>query len=104
MSLSSGMECMYHVSNHYELNMISHRLLCSDPILIADNTGRLPIMLAGCPAGDVTWYDATRNFLDALAKAKAALKFGKKSDRRGPFRTIAVGVSYGGGQTVILCI
>ena len=38
--------------------------------------------------------------MDALATAERKLKFRSKRDRRGWFKTIASGISYGGGQRV----
>ena len=68
--------------------------------MISDSLGRVVAVLAGRPIGDKTWDDTVCGVRLAMSTAKAALKFKNKCDRRGPFRTIAVGVSYGGGQRV----
>lgn len=73
--------------------------LCRETILIVDREDRIIAILAGRPSGK-DWEETVQKYLQALARAKESLQFGKKCDRRGPFRTIAVGVSYGGGQTV----
>lgn len=54
----------------------------------------------GPPAGDTTWPTVVKGVEVALADAKRAIRFSKKQDRRGTFKTIATGLSYGGGQMV----
>lgn len=80
-------------------------------MLITDREGRIVVILVGRPAGDATWDAALQGVQEALAETAAALRFGDSQflparsssvteNRRGDFRTAAVGVSYGGGQKV----
>ncbi len=70
------------------------------PIGLTDAEGRLFGVFVGPPAGDSTWAQVTAGVRVAMQHAKQRLRFKKKLDRRGRFKTIAVGLSYGGGQTV----
>lgn len=56
-------------------------------------------LLAGHP-DDPTYIATTRACAAAIAEAQEKLQFPKRQDRRGEFRTLAIGVSYGGGQKV----
>lgn len=83
----------------------AHHLTCylySEPILLVDDDDRIIAVLAGRPIGDGTWEGVVREFDATMKVAHNELRFGKRCDRRGNFRTIATGVSYGGGQTVRL--
>ena len=53
----------------------------------------------GPPANDDTWQTLLNEFMDALREAQGKLRFGP-GDRRGSFQTVAVGISYGGGEMV----
>lgn len=57
-------------------------------------------MLGGYPGTPESWKICRAEATEAMEKAAKQLEFPRQGDRRGPFRTIAVGVSYGGGQTV----
>ena len=70
------------------------------PHVITSNEGKIFTALPGRPVDDPTWDVTTKGVEAAMAKAESKLKFGKRRDRRGPFNTIASGVSYGGGQKV----
>ena len=56
--------------------------------------------LPGRPVDDPTWEATTQGVIAALQRAERKLRFSSKRDRRGRFKTIASGVSYGGGQKV----
>ena len=49
---------------------------------------------------DPTWMPCVIACAEAIRQAKQSLRLGKRKDRRGTFKTIAYGVSYGGGQRV----
>ena len=49
---------------------------------------------------DPTWQESTAELLKAVDEAGKKLVLDGREDRRGDFKTIAYGVSYGGGQTV----
>ena len=66
---------------------------------LVDKNGRVFGLLAAMP-NDPTWQDTIRECIELLRAAREKLKFGNRQDRRGPFLTIAFGISYGGGQTV----
>ena len=57
-------------------------------------------MFVGPPKGDPTWAEVTEGVRVAMQTAKKRLSFKKKPDRRCPFKTVAVGLSHGGGQVV----
>ena len=69
-------------------------------MVLTSKTGEIFGTLPGRPVNDPTWDGVMRGVVAAIERAKRRLKFGKKQDRRGTFRTIASGVSYGGGQRV----
>ncbi|KAI0702992.1 hypothetical protein BC835DRAFT_1263177, partial [Cytidiella melzeri] len=52
----------------------------------------------GPPAGNATWAVVPIGVREIMAKTKRLLRFPKKSNLRGVFKTVAVGLSYGGGQ------
>ncbi|KAJ3527181.1 hypothetical protein NM688_g8163 [Phlebia brevispora] len=79
------------------------------PILIADKNGRIIVMLLGRPMGDETWVPSMEELQAAIRKTGDSLRFGlshllpapsagPKENRRGDYKTVAVGLSYGGGQ------
>ena len=68
--------------------------------MILDKEGRIIAFGVGPPLNDATWAAAVEEFLKAMEIARSKLKFNKHGDRRGPFKTVAAGVSYGGGQKV----
>ena len=70
------------------------------PTVITSADGRIFAALPGRPLNDATWEETTKGFVDTLATAERKLKFRSKRDRRGWFKTIASGISYGGGQRV----
>ncbi len=70
------------------------------PLGLVDAEGRLFGVFVGPPTGDPTWAQVSTGVRVAMQRAKQRLRFKKKLDRRGTFKTIAVGLSYGGGQTV----
>ena len=74
------------------------------PLGLVDADGRLFGVFVGPPKDDSTWPDVTEGVRAALGIAKKKLSFKRKLDRRGRFKTIAVGLSYGGGQTVSFCL
>lgn len=65
---------------------------------LLDNDGRILMVCLGFPRGTETWHDAMRQAADSLEKAGQKLHFHNKN-RRGNFRTLSVGISFGGGQT-----
>lgn len=79
--------------------------------VLVDKHSRAFGLLAGRP-NDPTWDDTAMGAAEALRVAKDKLNFGKRQDRRAfepkkgqdpaaaPFRTVADGGSYGGGQRV----
>ncbi|KAI0795175.1 hypothetical protein BC629DRAFT_1286708, partial [Irpex lacteus] len=69
------------------------------PLGLVDSAGRVIGVFVGPPTGDPTWPAVMKGVEAALAEAKRTLRFSKKQDRRGTFKTIAAGLSYGGGQT-----
>lgn len=70
------------------------------PVAIVDTSGRVIAVLAGRPVGCLTWDESVRKVEEAIATAGSNFEFPATQDRRGKFRTFAVGVSYGGGQMV----
>lgn len=51
--------------------------------------------------GRTSWHETITQFTDVMTKAREALNnIHCKRDRRGKFRIMAVGISYGGGQKV----
>ncbi|KAH9920760.1 uncharacterized protein B0H18DRAFT_956896 [Fomitopsis serialis] len=71
-----------------------------DPQVITDQEGRIVIALAGRPVGDPTWSDAIEGLTEAAKKVAVDTGLYKRtwSHRRGTYPTVAMGVSYGGGQ------
>lgn len=67
---------------------------------ITDKDGRVICVFAGGPSGDASWSGVVQGAQVAMADAKRRLRFSGKRDRRGEFQTIAMGLSYGGGQMV----
>lgn len=75
----------------------------STPHVLLDNHKRIVGVLAGRPKDD-SWRDTTRAACDAMEQARGQCIF-RDTDvehRRGSYPCLAVGVSYGGGQQVIL--
>lgn len=68
------------------------------PTLLIDEDREVCSVLGGFPGLPEVWKGVRAEANDAVAEAGKSLRFSKHGDRRGPFRTIAVGVSYGGGQ------
>ncbi|KAF7796180.1 hypothetical protein EIP86_007354 [Pleurotus ostreatoroseus] len=79
--------------------------------LLTDKNGRGIGGLVGRPANDDTWDRNAKEIVDVLTHAGEELRFGRyeclpvpsggcEDNRRGGFATAAVGVSFGGGQTV----
>lgn len=80
------------------------------PVLIIDCEGRIVVILAGRPNDD-DWDESMERLQGVLANASESLDFGgynslpapsrgPAENRRGGYKTVAVGVSYGGGQRV----
>ncbi len=94
----------------------SYRLLTtlySQPKLITDKAGRTVVILAGRPVDNDTWDQTMAGVQAALDEVERRLRFGSnhvvpvppggsKENRRGEFKSVSVGVSLGGGQTVRL--
>ncbi len=81
------------------------------PVLITDKEGRIIVILAGRPTEDESYVESMERLQCVLAETRESLRFGKyqcvpapssgaTENRRGNFKTAAVGVSYGGGQKV----
>lgn len=79
---------------------IVFNIITRTPLGLVDSAGRVIGVFVGPPTGDPTWPAVMKGVEAALAEAKRTLRFSKKQDRRGTFKTIAAGLSYGGGQTV----
>ena len=75
-----------------------------DVLVITDDEDRIVGFGVPPPADEdsqVPWRQTVQDFVQASIEARDHLaRARKRRDRRGPFRTIAVGISYGGGQTV----
>lgn len=67
---------------------------------LVDDSNRVIGIFVGPPEGDVTWSSVHEGVRVALADAKRRMLFTQRRDRRGTFKTIAAGLSYGGGQRV----
>ena len=67
---------------------------------LVDTSDRVVVIFVGPPAGDVTWHSVHEGVRVALADAKRRMRFTQRRDRRGTFKTVAAGLSYGGGQRV----
>ena len=72
----------------------------SQPTVLTSKEGRLFSALPGRPLNDPTWDETTAGVEAALQRAEMRLQFRNKWDRRGAYKTIASGISYGGGQKV----
>lgn len=72
----------------------------STPMVLTSKDNEIFAALPGRPVNDPTWDATTKGVVAAMRRAEMRLHFSKKRDRRGPFKTIASGVSYGGGQKV----
>ncbi|KIP02061.1 hypothetical protein PHLGIDRAFT_52988, partial [Phlebiopsis gigantea 11061_1 CR5-6] len=70
----------------------------STPMVLTSKDNEIFAALPGRPVNDPTWDATTKGVVAAMQHAEMRLRFSKKRDRRGPFKTIASGVSYGGGQ------
>ena len=66
---------------------------------LADRNSYVFGLLAGHP-DDPSWMASMEACAEAIRVAKTKLNFGNRVDRRGSFKTVAFGVSYGGGQKV----
>ncbi|GJE87348.1 hypothetical protein PsYK624_034310 [Phanerochaete sordida] len=66
--------------------------------VICDDDRNICAVLEGIPGPQEAWREVRVEATRAVAEAGGSLRFGNRRDRRGPFKTIAVGVSYGGGQ------
>jgi hypothetical protein len=75
----------------------------SMPHLLLDNDKRIIGVLAGRPKDD-SWEDITGEACHAMEKAreKCVFRDADREHRRGSYPCLAVGVSYGGGQKVML--
>ncbi|KAF7793621.1 hypothetical protein EIP86_004735 [Pleurotus ostreatoroseus] len=84
------------------------------PVVFEDVRGRIFLVLAGRPVGDPTWDDVVSDVEVVLTKAESEVRTStcakckghsweercpKCRNRRGDFKSLTVGVSYGGGQT-----
>ena len=66
---------------------------------LTDADNRLFLVCA--PGPDTKdWPQVTSDFVAADLDAKSQIRFPKEEDRRGPFKTVTYGVSFGGGQQV----
>ncbi|KAJ8694566.1 hypothetical protein PTI98_007230 [Pleurotus ostreatus] len=66
-------------------------------IPIADSGGSIVSALLGQPA-DPGWKDAIDDATEAILQASSEECFHQEGNRRGPFSTAPIGISYGGGQ------
>ncbi|KAF7799368.1 hypothetical protein EIP86_010600, partial [Pleurotus ostreatoroseus] len=66
---------------------------------LVDTEGFVFALCAGRPIGDKSWDSTMQQFKATVTRMRDTLNLKKGQDRRGKFETIAVGVSYGGGQT-----
>ncbi|GJE85100.1 hypothetical protein PsYK624_011770 [Phanerochaete sordida] len=67
-------------------------------VVLCDEVRNICGVLEGIPGQQDPWKEVRIEAARAAAEAGKSLRFGNRRDRRGPFKTIAVGVSYGGGQ------
>ena len=67
---------------------------------LTDSCDRLFAVFVGGPDGDESWPAVVEGAQEALSCAKRSIRFSWKQDRRGTFKTVATGLSYGGGQMV----
>ena len=67
---------------------------------LTDEDDRVIAVFVGPPSGDDTWPNVVEGARAAMADAKRNIRFSGKQDRRGEFKTVATGLSYGGGQMV----
>ncbi|KAF7791817.1 hypothetical protein EIP86_002841 [Pleurotus ostreatoroseus] len=79
------------------------------PAVVADRKDRIIVVLAGQPVDDGTWASSMKETDTAVEKLDRDLLFGDSpslpkpggcatENRRGGFRTVSFGTSYGGGQ------
>ena len=95
MSSCNGTEGQYG----YASQQHAHSPNASETLLLTDEEERIFVFGVGPPANDDTWQTLLNEFMDALRDAQSKLRFGS-GDRRGSFQTVAVGISYGGGEMV----
>ena len=79
-------------------------------MLVTDREGRIVVVLAGCPKEQEEWAECLQGVSAAMEQAFGDLHWtqagtlpdnGKgKSNRRGPYYTLAAGFSFGSGQKV----
>lgn len=73
-------------------------------MLLVDDDNLIVGALVGFP-DNKTYHDDVKEFVKVVTQAGKELKFGKAVNTRGSYNTIAIGVSYGGGQMVrIACL
>lgn len=83
----------------------------SAPLLLTDRNQQVVAIFAGFPVEDKTWGECVDGVQAAINTLGKELRFGANrclpkpsngsgENRRGGFKTVAVGISFGGGQTV----
>ncbi|KAI0685212.1 hypothetical protein C8T65DRAFT_592686 [Cerioporus squamosus] len=70
------------------------------PLPLLDAEGHVFAVLAGSPRDEASWSTAVRDATKAMQDLEAEYRFpaNAKPNRRGPYPSATVGVSYGGGQ------
>ncbi len=71
----------------------------SETLVLEDDDGVVVGALVGFPKGE-TYAADVEEFVEVVTQAGKEMRFCKAENSRGGFNTIAVGVSYGGGQMV----
>ncbi|KAI0713062.1 hypothetical protein C8T65DRAFT_574233 [Cerioporus squamosus] len=72
----------------------------STPLPLLDAEGRVFAVLAGSPRDEDSWNTTVRDAAKAMQDLEASYRWpaNGKPNRRGPYPSATVGVSYGGGQ------
>ena len=68
-----------------------------ETLLILDEEGRIIAIAVGPFEDPEVWQQLIDNWLKKAQWAKENMRFPDEEDRRGPFKTITIGISYGGG-------
>ena len=71
-----------------------------ETLLILDQDGRIVAIGIGQMEDPEAWQEFIDDWLKDMEWAKANIRFPAEEDRRGPFKTVTCGISYGGGQKV----
>ena len=96
---------------HNNLTRDDFTIVYRTPVLITDSKGRIVAVLAGTPQEREAWSKCMQGVQAAMDEAFSNLRWtdartlpdnskGAGRNRRGPYYTLAAGLSFGGGQKV----